>query len=61
MPAAPSRMAPPMPTTTPMTVLRVLVGMPEVAPSFSELRSGVDVDLVVLDADGVLVDVTKLV
>ena len=61
MPKAPSRMAPPIPTTTPMTVLRVLAGMPEVAPSLSEFRPGVGVDLAVLAGVGVLVDVTKLV
>lgn len=61
MPSAPNKMAPPMPTTTPMTVLRVLAGMPEVAPSLSEFKPGVGVDLAVLEAAGVLVDVTTLV
>lgn len=42
-PNAPSTIAPPTPTTTPMTVLRVLVDMPEVSVDSFELNPGVDV------------------
>lgn len=43
MPRAPSRMAPPTPTTTPMIVLRVLADMPSSPFELSSLRPGVNV------------------
>lgn len=43
-------MAPPTPTTTPMTVFRVLVDMPEGWAESPELRPGVEVVIRVVDS-----------
>ena len=62
-PSAPSTIAPPTPTTTPMTVLRVLVDMPEVSVDGSALKPGVevvvDIDVMVVLTPSLLVAVTS--
>lgn len=58
---APSRIAPPIPTTTPIMVLRVLGGMPDPEPSLEELRPGAVLEGVASGVALVLVEVMVVV